>query len=133
MIIGIGTDLVQVNRIETTLKKFGTSFEEKVFSAFEREKASTLAPLKRASFFAKRFAAKEAFSKALGSGIGGEAFFQDIEVQNDIKGAPFFVIKGKALETLKKKTNNKPYQIHLSLSDEKEFAICFVIIEATDN
>ena len=133
MIIGIGTDLVQVNRIETTLKKFGSSFEEKVFTPFERERAQTLSPLKRASFFAKRFAAKEAFSKALGSGIGQEAFFQDIEVQNDSKGAPFFVIKGKALQTLQQKTTGKSYQIHLSLSDEKEFAICFVVIEAIDN
>lgn len=132
MIIGIGTDLVQVNRIETTLQKFGPSFEEKVFTPFEREKAKTLSPLKRASFFAKRFAAKEAFSKALGSGIGKEAFFQDIEVQNDSKGAPFFLITGKALQTLESKTNGQPYHIHLSLSDEKDFALCFVIIETKD-
>lgn len=132
MIIGIGTDLVQVNRIETTLSKFGTSFEEKVFTPFEREKAKTLSPLKQASFFAKRFAAKEAFSKALGSGIGKEAFFQEIEVQNDIKGAPFLVISGNALQSLEKKANNKPYHIHLSLSDEKDFALCFVVIETKD-
>ena len=132
MILGIGTDLVQINRIQKTLDKFQGTFEKKVFTQFEQDKAQTLPVNKKASFFAKRFAAKEAFSKALGSGIGGEAFFQDIEVQNDIKGAPFFVIKGKALETLKKKTNNKPYQIHLSLSDEKEFAVSFVIIESID-
>lgn len=132
MIIGIGTDLVQVNRIEITLKKFGTSFEEKIFTPFERERAQKLPDKKQASFYAKRFAAKEAFSKALGCGIGKEAFFQDIEVRNDEKGAPFFVIKGKALTSLKEKTKGQPYQIHLSLSDEKDFALCFVVIETTN-
>ena len=131
MIIGIGTDLVQVNRIEATLKKFGSSFEEKVFTSFEQERAKKLPSAKQASFYAKRFAAKEAFSKALGCGIGKEAFFQDIEVQNNEKGAPFFVIKGKALASLKEKTKGMPYQIHLSLSDEKDFALCFVVIETT--
>ena len=118
MIIGIGTDLVQVNRIEATLKKFGSSFEEKVFTLFEQERAKKLPSEKQASFYAKRFAAKE-------------AFFQDIEVQNNEKGAPFFVIKGKALASLKEKTKGMPYQIHLSLSDEKDFALCFVVIETT--
>lgn len=133
MIIGIGTDLVQVSRIETTLKKFGTAFEEKIFTPFERERAKRYPPKKQAAFYAKRFAAKEAFSKALGSGIGSEAFFQDIEIQNDEKGAPFFNLTGKALASLNQKAGKAPVKIHLSLSDEKEFAICFVIIEAIDN
>lgn len=129
MILGIGTDLVQINRIKQTLDKFGSAFENKVFTPFECTKAQTLPENKKASFYAKRFAAKEAFSKALGSGIGMSAFFQDIEVQNDEKGAPYFKISGTALETLIKKSGGKPYQIHLSLTDEKAFAGAFVVIE----
>ena len=132
MIIGIGTDLVQVSRIEATLQKFGPAFEEKVFTLFERERAKRYPLKKQASFYAKRFAAKEAFSKALGSGIGSEAFFQDIEIQNDEKGAPFFKLRGKALDSLNQKVGTTKVKIHLSLSDEKEFATAFVIIERVD-
>lgn len=129
MILGIGTDLVQISRIEEMLKTFGSSFENKVFTLSEQEKATTLPQNKRASFYAKRFAAKEAFSKALGSGIGMSAFFKDIEVKNDEKGAPFLSIHGRAKETLFKKAKGKEVQTHISLSDEKSFASAFVIIE----
>ena len=129
MILGIGTDLVQINRIQKTLDKFQGTFEKKVFTQFEQDKANTLPSNKKASFFAKRFAAKEAFSKALGCGIGMSAFFQDIEIQNDKQGAPFFKISGTALQTLMQKTKGKEYRIHLSLTDEKEFAGAYVVIE----
>lgn len=129
MILGIGTDLVQISRIEEMLKTFGSSFENKVFTDLEQKKAASLPQNKRASFYAKRFAAKEAFSKALGSGIGMSAFFKDIEVQNNSQGAPFLSIHGRAKETLQKKANGKQIQTHISLSDEKSFANAFVIIE----
>ena len=129
MILGIGTDLVQISRIEEILKTFGSSFEDKVFTSHEQQKAATLPQNKKASFYAKRFAAKEAFSKALGSGIGISAFFKDIEVQNNEKGAPFLSIHGRAKETLQKKAMGKQIQTHISLSDEKSFASAFVVIE----
>lgn len=129
MILGIGTDLVQIKRIEETLLKFGSQFENKIFTTAEQTKAASLPANKRASYYAKRFAAKEAFAKALGSGIGMSAFFKEIEVQNDSKGAPFLILHGNALQTLLKKADNKPYQVHLSLSDEKAFATAFVVIE----
>ena len=129
MILGIGTDLVQISRIEEMLKNFGKAFEDKVFTLSEQQKAATLPQNKRASYYAKRFAAKEAFSKALGSGIGMSAFFKDIEVKNNEKGAPFLSIHGRAKETLLHKANGKEIQTHISLSDEKSFASAFVTIE----
>ncbi len=129
MIIGIGTDLVQISRIEEMLHTFGKTFEEKVFTPLEQEKAASLPTNKRASFYAKRFAAKEAFSKALGSGIGMNAFFKEIEVKNDPKGAPYLVLYGHAHDTLIQKSAGKTAHIHLSLSDEKSFANAFVVIE----
>ena len=129
MIVGIGTDLMQISRMNKIISKFGEAFEQKVFTPFEIERAKQLSPSKKSAFYAKRFAAKEAFSKALGTGIGTNAFFKDIEIQNDAKGAPFYVISGKAKETLEAKTNGQNYQIHLSLSDEKAYATAFVVIE----
>ena len=103
MILGIGTDLVQISRIEQMLKTFGKAFEDKVFTLSEQQKAATLPQNKRASYYAKRFAAKEAFSKALGSGIGMSAFFKDIEVKNNEKAHPFypFTVEQKKLSFIK--------------------------------
>ncbi len=128
MIIGIGTDLVQIKRISQTLETFGPRFEEKIFTPDEILKAKTLPAPKRPAFYAKRFAAKEAFAKALGSGIGLNAFFKEIEVKNNDKGAPFFVLHGRAKDSLYH-LGGASATIHLSLSDEKEFATAFVVIE----
>ena len=126
MILGIGTDLVQISRIEEMLKTFGSSFENKVFTDLEQKKAASLPQNKRASFYAKRFAAKEAFSKALGTGIVGFSV-KDVYIQNDEKGKPLLIIENKAKEILEKLYGQ--CKIHITMSHEKEYAVAFVIIE----
>ena len=125
-IFGIGTDIVNIKRIEKSIKKRGNKFKEKVFSRSEilyceKKKNS-------GSFYAKRFAAKEAFSKALGTGIRKGVNLKDIEVANDSIGKPFIIIKGSTNSLLKKRLKSKKYNIYLSLSDDKPWAQATVII-----
>ncbi|WHQ46555.1 MAG: holo-ACP synthase [Candidatus Midichloria sp.] len=118
MIISIGCDIVKISRISDLLKKYGISFKKKVFTEKEINSGERLDELMQASYYAKRFAAKEAFSKALGTGIGDGISFLDIEVTNNELGAPKIDCK---------KLDNK--LVHISLSDEQEFAIAYAIIE----
>ncbi|MEQ1789302.1 MAG: holo-ACP synthase [Rickettsiales bacterium] len=134
MILGIGSDLVDVRRIERSLTRYGRRFEERVFTANEqkyarrREDADIHAI---ASIYAKRFAAKEACAKALGTGIFNGVFLRDIEVVNSENGAPNIRITGGAFAQLQQMTPKgmKP-QIFLSLSDEYPYAQGYVIISA---
>ncbi|AEI38298.1 MAG: holo-ACP synthase [Zymomonas mobilis subsp. pomaceae] len=131
MIIGIGTDLCNIDRIATILdKKESGRFLKRLFSYEEIEASAALSATK-AGFFAKRFAAKEAFVKALGTGFRQAISFQDITISNNALGAPTLNISGKAALLLEEK---KPAQhkttIHLSLSDDPPWALAFVIIEA---
>lgn len=132
MIIGIGNDLVDIGRMEKALKRHGRRFEERCFTDQERAKADK----RRASglhvhVYAKRFAAKEACAKALGTGFTESIFFRDIGVEEDEKGRPFLKLTGGALNRLKEITpSGKSPVLHLSLSDEPPFAQAFVIIEA---
>lgn len=115
MIIGVGCDIVKISRIEKLIKESGERFLNKIFTALEIE----LAPRNNQyNYFAKRFAAKEAVVKALGTGFG-EIAFHDIEITNNDLGKPivnFNSLKGS-------------YNIHLSLSDEEEYAVAYVVIE----
>lgn len=132
MIIGIGNDLIDTRRIEKALKRHGGRFEERCFTPFEREKAER----RRASgqhihVYAKRFAAKEACVKALGTGFTEEIFFRDIGVVEDEKGRPFLKLTGGALERLNALIPPGMHPVlHLTLSDEPPFAYAVVVIEA---
>ena len=125
-IFGIGTDIVNINRMEKLLKKSNKSFKHRVFSKkeiiyCEKKKNSS-------SFYSKRFAAKEALSKALGTGIRKGINFKDIEILNDNYGKPSIKLKGSTRNFLKKKINSNKYSIYLSLSDDSPRAQATVVI-----
>ena len=122
-IYGIGTDIVSVNRIKKLQKN--ENFLNRVFCSEERLKCSRLTNF--INCYAKRFAAKEAFSKALGTGISNGINFNEIMVMNEKNGKQFIKIKGKTMKIIKKKFKKKPI-IALSLSDEKKYAVAFVTI-----
>jgi len=125
-IFGIGTDIVNIKRLEKSLKKNGSEFKRKIFSKNEIiycEKKKNPIP-----FYAKRFAAKEALSKALGTGIRKGIDFKSIEILNDNLGKPSISLKGGAANFLKKKIKGKKYSIYLSLSDDIPWAQATVII-----
>jgi holo-[acyl-carrier protein] synthase len=130
MIIGIGIDLALASRIEKLIVKFEDKFIDKIFTKSEINCANEKKNLELKSlFYAKRFAAKEAFSKALGLGIGRGINFLDIEIFNDSFGCPKINILNGKEEFLKQHFNCEKLQIHLSLSDENKMAIAQVIIE----
>tara|TARA_Y100000389_G_scaffold201042_1_gene242807 strand:- start:601 stop:981 length:381 start_codon:yes stop_codon:yes gene_type:complete len=122
-IFGIGTDIVSVNRIKRLLK--GKLFLKRIFCKEEINKCSIL--INSYNCYAKRFAAKEAFSKALGTGISNGINFNEIIVMNEKNGKPFIKVKGKTMQIIKKRFKKKP-KIALSLSDEKKYAVAFVTI-----
>ena len=125
-IFGIGTDIVNIKRIDYSLKKHGLNFKNRIFS---KKEISYCDKKKNSSaFYAKRFAAKEAFSKALGTGIRKGVNLKNIEIYNNIHGKPFILLKGSLANYLKKKIKSKKYDIHLSLSDDKPWAQATVII-----
>jgi len=125
-IFGIGTDIVNIKRMDYMLKKRGSGFTDRIFSKkevyyCERKSDPT-------AFYAKRFAAKEAFSKALGTGIKKGVNLKNIEISNNVHGKPFIILKGNLVNLVKKKLKTKKYDIHLSLSDDKPWAQATVII-----
>ena len=122
-IYGIGTDIVNVDRIKKTLKN--KSVLKRIFSKEEITKCSKL--INRDNCFAKRFAAKEAFSKALGTGISNGINFNEIIVLNEKNGKPYIKLKGLTKIKIIKKIKKKA-KISLSLSDEKKYAVAFVTI-----
>jgi len=123
-IYGIGTDIVNVNRIKNAIRKNKNAFKNRVYTNFEIKTCEKRT--NKAECFAKRFAAKEALFKAVG--IGKKLQFNDVEVKNNPSGAPKFVIKGVSLKNLKKIFKNKKFKIHLSLSDDKPWAVASVVI-----
>ena len=129
MIIGIGTDICIITRIEKILKKYGEKFERRCFTSKERLKCNSTK--NKAACYAKRFAAKEAVSKALGTGIKKGIYWKNIEIVNRQTGKPIIYLYGKALEKLLELTpKNMSSQVHVSLSDETDLAQALVIIEA---
>ena len=129
MILGIGNDIVSVERIENLLNKFGERFIKKVFT--KEEETRSLKNSKPAASLAKRFAAKEAAWKALGDERQIGINWKDMGVRNNKSGKPFLELTGKAAEQLKNLTpENMVARIDLSLSDELLYAQAFVIISA---
>ena len=122
-IFGIGTDIISVGRINKSLKN--KNLLNRLFSKQEISKCGKL--IKSKNCYAKRFAAKEAFSKALGTGIANGINFNEIIVLNEKNGKPFIKIRGKTMQIIKKKFKKK-IKIDLSLSDEKKYAVAFVAI-----
>ncbi len=124
MIFGIGTDIVEVSRIEESLARFGEAFAQRVLT--EREWLAFEQSQTRARFLAKRFAAKEAFAKALGTGLRAPATFQQIGVGHDDLGKPVFDL-GTDLQYFLDQRGIRA--CHLSISDEKALAVAFVVLE----
>ena len=129
MILGIGSDLCDIRRIERSLERFGDRFTHRIFTAGERSKSDRRAA--RAPSYARRFAAKEACSKALGTGMNLGVFWRDMEVVNLPGGRPTLRLTGGALERLRAMTpQGFEAVIHVSLTDDPPLAQAFVVIEA---
>jgi len=124
MIYGIGTDIVEVSRIETSLNKFGDDFAKRILAASEMPEYQDSQI--KARLLAKRFAAKEAFSKALGTGLREPATFHNIAVSHDDLGKPLLVLAPTLQDFL---AHHHIQHMHLSISDEKHLAAAFVVLE----
>jgi holo-[acyl-carrier protein] synthase len=132
MIIGIGSDIVDIDRIRKTIENQKDRFIERCFTEAEIEKAAKRAETKSdISTFAKRFAAKEACSKALGTGFNHGVYMKDISIMNNDDGNPYIELTGGAKKQLQNITpNGMSANIHLTMSDDPPIAQAFVVIEA---
>ena len=130
MIIGLGSDLCNIERIEAALARHGDRFEQRCFTEVERAKAARR-PFTRAGTYAKRFAAKEAFSKAVGTGFFQGVYMKDIGVVNAPSGAPTLALTNGAAARLAQMTPpGHEAHVHLTLTDDHPWAQAFVVIEA---
>ena len=130
MIIGLGSDLCNIERIQASLDRFGARFEKRVFTDTEQAKAARR-PFTKAGTLAKRFAAKEAYSKAVGTGFKAGVFMKDIGVVNAPSGAPTLALEGGAAARLAAITPaGHEAVVHLTLTDDHPWAQAFVVIEA---
>ena len=129
MIIGLGSDLIDIRRIENSLERFGDRFVSRVFTEIEQQKSDRRK--NRAASYAKRFAAKEACSKALGTGISRGVFWRDMGVVNQRGGKPTMALENGAAKRLAEMLPNG-YQpnIHITITDDYPLAQAFVVIEA---
>ena len=123
-IFGVGTDIIKVSRVKNSLKN--KLFVSRIFSSEEVSKCNK--NLNRSSCYAKRFAAKEAFSKALGTGIAKGIKFNEIVILNEKNGKPFIKLLNKTKKIVSKIIKKKKYKISLSIADEKNYAVAFVTI-----
>ena len=123
-LFGVGTDIIQVNRLKKSLNK--KPFLSRIYSKEEiiKCKRSKI----NSNCFAKRFAAKEAFSKALGTGISKGISFNEIVVLNEKSGKPYIKLINKTKKIVERKLKKKVYKISLSIADEKDYAVAFVTI-----
>jgi holo-[acyl-carrier protein] synthase len=129
MIVGVGSDLCDVRRIEQTLERFGDRFIERCFTEIERRRSEARSG--RAASYAKRFAAKEACAKALGTGLKRGVFWRDMGVVNLPSGQPTICLTGGAAERLKAiLPPGTEGVVHLTITDEAPLAQAFVVIEA---
>ena len=129
MIIGLGNDMVDIRRIEQTLERYGTRFVARIFTDIEQKKSDRRA--QRAASYAKRFAAKEACSKALGTGFRRGVFWKDMGVVNEPSGRPTLQLTGGAKEQLERITPaGHIARIQLTITDDFPYAQAVVIIEA---
>lgn len=129
MILGLGSDIIDIRRIESTIERFGDRFIGRIYTDIERTKSDRRA--KRAASYAKRFAAKEACAKALGTGFRRGVFFRDLGVVNLPSGKPSMVLTGGALRRLQELTpEGMTAQIDLSITDDDPMAQAIVLITA---
>ena len=125
MIIGIGTDIIDTRRIKKTITNFGNKFKKRCFLSSEIKRSEET--INSINSYAKRYAAKEACAKALGTGLTKDVFWKDIEIINNAAGKPFIILHNRAFSILKN-LSKKNCNIEVSLSDEKNYAIANVII-----
>jgi holo-[acyl-carrier protein] synthase len=125
-VIGLGTDIININRIKKIYFKYGNQFLNKILSESEKKSEKKLSRFQNVSTIAKRFAAKEAISKAIGYGFSNGIHFKDIEIYNDVSGKPYANLNGKA-KTIVNKISKK-YNIFLTLSDDKPWAVATALI-----
>ena len=126
MIYGNGIDIIDINRIRSVINKYGNRFKKRCFSILEIERSEKRS--NSVESYAKRYAAKEACAKALGTGLARGVFWKDIEVVNNQYGKPFIKLHGAAKEIFKNMNKTSNTQVEISLSDEKKYAIANVII-----
>jgi holo-[acyl-carrier protein] synthase len=124
-ILGIGVDLIENSRIKKSL--INKSFLNRIYSKKEIKIAKK--KINKSSYFAKRFAAKEAFAKSLGTGFANSLNFKDITIINDKMGKPYFLINDKIKKLIIKKFKIKNFNFLLSISDEKKYSIAFVVFQ----
>ena len=130
MILGLGSDLCNIERIQASLDRFGERFLARVFTEAERARAAKR-PFTRAGTLAKRFAAKEAFAKAVGTGFKRGVFMRDIGVVNAPSGAPTLALSGGAQARLDAMVpDGHAARVHLTMTDDHPWAQAFVVIEA---
>lgn len=129
MIIGIGSDMIDIRRIEQTIERYGDRFLDRIFTPAERAKSD--ARVARAEFYAKRFAAKEACAKALGTGLKHGVFWRDMGVVNLASGQPTMKLTGGAAERLAQLIPaHHEARIHITITDDYPLAHAFVMISA---
>ena len=126
MIYGNGIDIIDINRIKLVIDKYGNKFKKRCFSVSEIERSEKR--LNSVESYAKRYAAKEACAKALGTGLARGVFWKDIEVVNNQYGKPFIKLHGKAKDIFRNMDKASDTKIEVSLSDEKKYAIANVTI-----
>ncbi len=124
-ILGIGVDIVENSRITESLKN--NRFIKRIFSNLEILTANKIKDKK--SYYSKRFAAKEAFAKSIGTGFRGDLNFKDISIVNDKFGKPSFIINEKIKKIVKKQFKTSSFNFFLSISDEKKYSIAYVILQ----
>ena len=125
-ILGIGVDIIDNKRIKQSIKS--NKFKSRIYS--NKELKLSQKTKNKVAFFSKRFAAKEAFSKALGTGFSSNLNFKDIEITNDKKGMPIYVENKKIIKIVQKKYKIKKFSFFLSISDEKKYSTAFAIIQS---
>lgn len=132
MIIGLGSDLIDIRRIDKSLEKYGSRFTNRVYTETEQQKSDRRR--NRAASYAKRFAAKEACSKALGTGISNGVYWRDMGVVNDKSGKPMMKLTNGAAKRLAEMMPNgyEPH-VHVTITDDFPLAQAFVVIEARPN
>jgi holo-[acyl-carrier protein] synthase len=124
-ILGIGVDIIQNKRIKASIRNH--KFKDRIFSSKELKLSNY--SKNKIGFFSKRFAAKEAFAKALGTGFRNNLNFKDIEILNDKLGKPYYAKTKKITTIIRKEFRVKNFNCFLSISDEKEYSTAFAIIE----
>ena len=128
-ILGIGVDIIENKRIKSSIRNH--KFKDRIYSP--KELKQSILSKNKVKYFSKRFAAKEAFAKALGTGFRNNLNFKDIEIINDKLGKPYYAKNKKITKLIKKEFNVKSFSCFLSISDEKNYSTAFTIIQSIWN